>query len=781
MSLLGNIWVKLGLKSDDFQRGMDNAEKKTSRFGNIMKGAAAKVLTVAAAFRVLAGTFRTLTNFEAATSKLASVLGKTKDEISGLTQSAIDLGRKTQYTASEVVGLQTELAKLGFTENQIQSMQESVLKFAAAVGTDLPSAAARAGATMRGFNLTAEETGDLLEVMAVSTSKSALSFNYLDSTLGKLVPVAKAFGFDARDTITLLGTLANAGIDASSAGTALRRVFAELANADSKLNRQLGKQPKTMQDLIEGLQKLKREGMGVKESFDLVGKYAGAAFAALVNGADDCANLYTELQDTNGALNTMYATMTNNVTGAVKELSSAWEGFILGLESSTGPIARIIRGLTKLVNVANSALFRNTRVNEHQAYYDLMWNGKGGFNDNSTWAVQTRFAKERAALMKERENIPDKFTGAVDRWQEKMDALNASEEAWFKKVSEDAETLGGVVGDILGSGDGGDGGLEELLKKLKGAKDDAAEYAREMKEVADADAEMAAQADKMLEQYNQLHPAIQLTTEKIEQMEGLTDEQRATLLGLADDAKLTTEQILGLASSVAALVEAEQEGTLVTGKMKDALAEIRGFIDANQLTNEEAAKLVGLDDETLAKELDAVIEVQQKAADNMREIWDDAGEDIANAIRHGMIDSFDALAEAIGTGEWDTSAMVRALLNPLADAAISIGTIVMTSGEAMEALKEALHSMGENPYAAIAIGGALIAVGVAAKAGLAALAKGNSSGNSAGGNYTYTGGYGVTPAAVNSVPSELNIVVTGELKGQDIALSMERYNNNKRR
>ena len=105
----------------------------------------------------------------------------------------------------------------------------------------------------------------------------------------------------------------------------------------------------------------------------------------------------------------------------------------------------------------------------------------------------------------------------------------------------------------------------------------------------------------------------------------------------------------------------------------------------------------------------------------------------------------------------------------------------MTSGEAMEALKEALHSMGENPYAAIAIGGALIAVGVAAKAGLAALAKGNSSGNSAGSNYTYTGGYGVTPAMVNSVPSELNIVVTGELKGQDIALSMERYNNNKRR
>ena len=246
MSLLGNIWVKLGLKSDDFQRGMDSAEKKSSKFGNLMKGVAAKVLTVAAAMKVLGSTFKTLANFEASTSKLASVLGKTTTEIKGLTQSAIDLGRRTQYTASEVVSLQTELAKLGFVESDIKGMQESVLKFAAAVGTDLGSAAARAGATMRGFGLTAEQTGDLLEVMAVSTSKSALSFNYLDATLGKLVPVTKAYGFDAKDTITLLGTMANAGIDASSAGTALRRVFVELSNGSSKLNTALGKQPKTM-------------------------------------------------------------------------------------------------------------------------------------------------------------------------------------------------------------------------------------------------------------------------------------------------------------------------------------------------------------------------------------------------------------------------------------------------------------------------------------------------------------------------------------------------------
>ena len=33
MGVLGNIWVKLGLKSDDFRKGMDQSEKKVSKFG----------------------------------------------------------------------------------------------------------------------------------------------------------------------------------------------------------------------------------------------------------------------------------------------------------------------------------------------------------------------------------------------------------------------------------------------------------------------------------------------------------------------------------------------------------------------------------------------------------------------------------------------------------------------------------------------------------------------------------------------------------------------------
>ena len=701
MSLLGNIWVKLGLKSDDFQRGMDAAEKKTSRFGNIMKGAAAKIFTVVAALKAVTSTFKTLANFEASTSKLASVLGKTTDEIKGLTQSAIDLGRRTQYTASEVVGLQTELAKLGFAEGDIKAMQESVLKFAAAVGTDLPSAAARAGATMRGFGLTAEETSHMLEVMAVSTSKSALSFNYLDSTLGKLVPVTRAFGLNTEATISLLGTLANAGIDASSAGTALRNILIQLSDKSSKLNAAIGKQPKTMEELIEAFQTLTEKHIDLGQAQDLVDRRSASVLLALMNNADACRELYGELNNTNGALDTMYNTMTTNVQGAINQVKSAWEGLILTMQNSTGVIASVLTRFARGINIVND-LANGMGIADAKAKQlgeTLMQSGKfTSLEDYQTEIGRVQDKLAEGVGRKERKTL-EKYLSGLN-----YAAFQTSQREQEKAI---AEMFKSPIAIPATNSD--DGGLDELLEKLTKRTGDAKEgiedvtraareYAQEVAEINAYDDEMAAQAQEMYDAFKKESGAVDEVTQSLVEMNNAQ-------------------------------------------------------IAAQENTEKFKAKI------------------------------EDLSEDMAAALRSGVISALDELADAIGTGDWDASAMVRALLTPLADAAISAGTIILTTGEALEALKTALVDLfGGGAQGAAIAGAALIAVGVAAKAGLAAIATtGGSGSSSSGGNYTYTGGYGVTPAAVNSIPSELNIVVTGELKGQDIALSMERYNNNKRR
>ena len=93
--------------------------------------------TAAAVGAALKGAVTNIANFERANATLASVLGTSTGEIKDLTQAAKDLGRTSEFTASNVTELQTSLARLGFGKDQILAMQEPVLKFASAVGTDL--------------------------------------------------------------------------------------------------------------------------------------------------------------------------------------------------------------------------------------------------------------------------------------------------------------------------------------------------------------------------------------------------------------------------------------------------------------------------------------------------------------------------------------------------------------------------------------------------------------------------------------------------------------------
>lgn len=713
MSLLGNIWVKLGLKSDDFQRGMDSAEKKTKTFGETIRGVAAKVTAAIAAFKMLAGTLKTITNFEAANSKLAAVLGTTADKMGRLTDSAIELGRKTQYTASEVTQLQTELAKLGFVEPEILAMQEGVLKFAAAVGTDLASAAARAGATMRGFGLTADETEQMLEVMAVSTSKSALSFGYLDSTLGKLIPVTRAVGLDTEATIALLGTLANAGIDASSAGTALRRVMGELGNGSSKLVQALGQQPKTMEELIDGLARLKDGGMGVTEAFDLVGKYAGPAFLALVNGADDCRALYAELGNTNGALDEMYDTMTHNVAGAVAEVKSAWEGFVLSLSGSTGIIRTVLVNVRDLISEVNYALFMGTKNSTETANAYDRFKRIVEQTANPVAALDNEYKKLLADAQQQVSALEGKSAlgrllnhESLDEARAKVNGIQAAYKQLREELTRPAKAGGGAVDN--GETDDPMAALLAAMEKgsTKQAKEEvddvtraAREYAAELAEIKAYDDEIAGQAAGMYEAYRK--------------ESGAVDEVTQSIVAMAN-------------AEIAAIDHAEE--------MKNKIA--------------------------------------------------DFSQDMADALRSGVIGALDELAEAIGTGNFDTGALVKALVSPLADAAISVGTIVLTTGESLEALKTALTNLfGGGPYAAIVAGGALIAAGFAAKAGLAAIAKNGGSGSTAGsaGNpYSYAGGFGAAAAGAG-YGGQIELSGSVTVKGQDIQIALDNYNNNRRR
>lgn len=152
----------------------------------------------------------------------------------------------------------------------------------------------------------------------------------------------------------------------------------------------------------------------------------------------------------------------------------------------------------------------------------------------------------------------------------------------------------------------------------------------------------------------------------------------------------------------------------------------------------------------------------QEYLQNMAETMRSASDQIRQAIVYGFSDSFALLADGItGVEKIDAGKAFGALVKPMADAVTSIGEMISMTGLAEIAFKKSFT----NPYAAVAAGAALIAVGQLASSGIqkalgggAAAAASSTSGTSSfGDNVDYSG--------------ELTIYVKGEIKGDTIAIS----------
>lgn len=296
----------------------------------------------------------TAMDYEKALSTLRAITGASATDLEELANQARGLGATTRYTATEVVELQTELAKLGYTKDDILNMTDNVLYFAQATGASLAEASSLTGAALRMFEKDTSSTQEFVDKMAAATTKSALSFDYLNNAMSTVSPVANAFGFNIEDVLALLGNLANAGFDASSAATATRNILLNLADANGKLATAIGSPVTNLDELIGGLKKLNDEGIDLATSLELTDKRSVAAFNTFLAGVDSVASLKDELQNCTGVANEMASVMADNLEGDVASLGSAWDDFMIEINDGQGILRTIVQWLIEVVRaIAN--------------------------------------------------------------------------------------------------------------------------------------------------------------------------------------------------------------------------------------------------------------------------------------------------------------------------------------------------------------------------------------------------------------------------------------------
>lgn len=168
-------------------------------------------------------------NFDQAMSQVAATMGVTTADIGDLTACAKEMGATTSFSATEAAEALNYMALAGYDSETSMAMLPGVLNLAAAGAMDLGSASDMVTDSQTALGLSIDETGQLIDQMAQTSSKSNTSVAQLGDAILTVGGTAKNLSGGMTEMNTVLGVMADNGIKGSEAGTHLRNVILSLS------------------------------------------------------------------------------------------------------------------------------------------------------------------------------------------------------------------------------------------------------------------------------------------------------------------------------------------------------------------------------------------------------------------------------------------------------------------------------------------------------------------------------------------------------------------------
>lgn len=360
-----DLLATLKLK-DDFTKPLGRAEKGIGSFGSSAKkltGIVAGIGLGAMATGFAKDVAKTGISFTESMSQAAAVTGATGTELESLRDIAMKMGEDTVFSASESADAISYLGMAGFKTNDILDALPDTLALAAAGNLDLAQAADIASNVMSGFGLmTGDVAGNMArvsDVMAATAASANTDVKQLGDAMSYAAPIASAYGISLEESAASVGIFGSVGIQGSRAGMALKNSISQLASPVGKTSKKLSELGLSAADvnpevksLSEILETLENAGVKATDAIDLVGSEAGPGFAALISVGSQGLKDYTkELENSQGAAQTMADIMTDNLGGDIKSLGSKWEAFKLQLFfKQEGFMRDVVQGITNFVD-----------------------------------------------------------------------------------------------------------------------------------------------------------------------------------------------------------------------------------------------------------------------------------------------------------------------------------------------------------------------------------------------------------------------------------------------
>lgn len=327
--------------------------------------------TAAAAFDVLKGAImdniETARNFEKSVSKITALTGASEETINKLKKSAIELGGTTTQTASEVMEafgmIGSKSPDLLKNADALAEVTKNCIMLSEASNMDLATAATAVTGILNQFGITADRSAEIVNILAAASQQGAGDVAYLNTAIVNCGAVAGTLGISVNETVSEIEQLAQAGVDASSAGTQLKNIMLKLeSSSDNNLK-------PSVVGLNTAIKNLGEQHLNTTELTKKFGTENVAAALTLIKTSESADKLTKSITGTNTA-EEQQKKNNDNLDGSLKNLSSKWEAFNLAINEGNGLIrscvdvtADLVGWMTKLITKTDAATDARKRLN----------------------------------------------------------------------------------------------------------------------------------------------------------------------------------------------------------------------------------------------------------------------------------------------------------------------------------------------------------------------------------------------------------------------------------
>lgn len=241
---VGTALAYLDLDISPFERGIKSAMSNLKTFMDSSQSATDRIGALGSAFTTVGGTLTKnvttpivalgtaavamASDFEKSMSNVKAISQATDTQFQELKDTALSLGASTAFSAGEVADAMTEMAKAGWTSQQIIVGMSGVLDAAAASGEGLAAVSTIVADAITGFGMDAEDSSKVADLLTQAANSGTIGINDLGESFKYIAPIAKSLNINIEDTVTAISAMSLAGIKGSQAGTSLRTMLTRM-------------------------------------------------------------------------------------------------------------------------------------------------------------------------------------------------------------------------------------------------------------------------------------------------------------------------------------------------------------------------------------------------------------------------------------------------------------------------------------------------------------------------------------------------------------------------